>query len=126
MNITLKKLAKCVFKSGRQELVREMLKTEFTPEKVCLIAADGIATFSNKGMSKLTESQKGTLHTGCMKAHEVTGKMLEITAYDGEGGHDITESEAKQLGETMHNAVGTILTEDRMNAIIELVVSKVP
>lgn len=126
MEITLKKLAKCVFRSGRQEFVREMLKSEFTPEKICSMSAEGIATFSNKGMSRLTESQKGTLHTGCRSAHEVTGKMLEITAYDGDGGHNITDGEAKQLGETIRNAVGTLLTDERLNAVIEMVVSKVP
>lgn len=126
MKITVKKLAKCVFRSGRQALVDEVLREQLTADAVATLATHGAVDFIRTGSKRLTESQKSTMHTRFMSAHDVTGKLLEITSPDSDGGHDITPGEEAQLVQSVSAATGGIVTDDVLAKVRAAIVAKVP
>lgn len=126
MEVTLKKLAKCVFKSGRQALVREMLQEELTREKILGYVGEGIVYGINHGVNAIPQDKRGTLHTAFETAHNATGRLLEVTDPQSENGFEISPRETEVICDDLHCLTSSVFTDEMVAMLHEKIVARVP
>lgn len=124
--ITLKKLAKCVFRSGRQALVREILKEELNRDKVLDYVGQGIAYGINHGINAVPQEKRGTLHTAFMTSHNATGRLLEVTDPQSENGFEISPRETEIIRDDLHCLTGSVFTDETVRMIHEKIIERIP
>lgn len=126
MEVTLKKLAKCVFKSGRQALVKEMLDEELNREKILGYVSDAVAYGINFGINKIPQDRIGTMHTSLACARTAVGYLVEVTDPGSEEGSRISPGEAGTMCTALSGLTEGVFTEGTVKALHEKILSKVP
>ena len=126
MEVTLKKLVKCVFKSGRQDLVREMLLEELNRDKIINYVGEGIVYGINHGINAIPQEKRGTLHTAFETAHNATGRLLEVTDPQSENGFEISPRETETICDDLRCITSNVFTDETVAALHEKIIAKVP
>ena len=126
MEVTFKKLAKCVFKSGRQALVREMLQEELTRDKILGYCSDAVVFGINKGINAIPQDKRGTLHTAFELAHNSTGRLLAVTDPTSEEGFTVSANEAETIKNDISCLTFNVFTDEVVGMIHEKILAKVP
>lgn len=126
MEVTFKKLAKCVFKSGRQALVREMLEEELNRGKILEYASTGVAYGINKGINAVPQAKRATLHTALECAHNATGRLIAVTDPTSPGGMTVTPDEARLINQDLGLLTENVFTDATVKLIHEKILEKVP
>ena len=126
MEVTLKKLVKCVFKSGRQDFVREMLREELTRGKIIGYVGDGIVYGINHGINAIPQAKRATLHTAFETAHNATGRLLEVTDPQSENGFEISPRETDLICDDLHCLTSHVFTDETVAMLHEKIIARVP
>lgn len=126
MEFTFKKLAKCVFRSGRQALVREMLEEGLTRGKILEYAAAGVTYGINKGINAIPQEKRATLHTALECAHNATGRLIAVTDPTSPGGMTVTPDEVRLIGQDLGLLTENVFTEETVKLIHGKILEKVP
>lgn len=126
MEVTLKKLAKCMFKSGRQALVREMLEEELNRGKILEYASAGVVYGINKGINAVPQAKRATLHTALECAHNATGRLIAVTDPASSGGMTVTPDEAGLINHDLGLLTESVFTEETVKLIHKKILEKVP
>lgn len=126
MKVTITKLAKCVFKSGRQDLVREMLREELTRGKIIGYVGEGIVYGINHGINAIPQAKRANLHTAFETAHNATGRLLEVTDPQSENGFEISPREADLICDDLHCLTSHVFTDETVAMLHERIIARVP
>jgi len=126
MEITVKKLLKCVTQSGRRALVRELLQSELTRDKIIDYTGDGVTYGINRGVNATPQEKRGTLHTAFQLAHNATGKLLAVTDPTSENGFEVSPRETKVIRDEISCLTENVFTDEVVAMLHEKIVDKVP
>ena len=109
---------KLLTKNGRQQLARELLKKSLTPEAVSDYAAKGV----NNLLGRIQDKEKlGTVAVNVAQGSEIL-TLVSTAIQDGK----VTGDEAAEIVGRTRTLLGTAVTDDQINALIDKVVSYVP
>ena len=126
MEVTFKKLLKCLRRSGRQALVAEMLKEELTREKILGYVSEGVVYGINHGINAIPVEKRGTLHTCLSAAHGACGRLLEVTDPSSDGGETITADESKVVADDIGHLTSHVFTDEIVEVVHAKIIEKVP
>lgn len=127
MEITLKKLVKCVTQNGRRALVRELLEQELTKDALVSGACKAVTKGINDGINKIEDKSKlGTVHTGLTCLHNSVGAVLVATDPTSEEGVKISERETNKIVGDVGTSVCAIVDDEAVGKLREYIVAKVP
>ena len=109
---------KLITKSGRQSVARELLKECLTPEVVADYAAKGV----NNLLGRIQDKEKlGTVAVNVAQGSEIL-TLVSNAIKDGK----VTRDEAAEIVGRTRTLLGTAVTDDQINALIDKAVSYVP
>ena len=109
---------KLITKNGRQSVARELLKEYLTPEVVANYAAKGV----NNLLGRIQDKEKlGTVAVNVAQGSEIL-TLVSNAIKDGE----VTGDEAAEIVGRTRTLLGTAVTDDHINALIDKAVSYVP
>lgn len=126
MKVTLKKLAKCLFRSGRREFVREMIEQELTRDKILGYVNDGVVYGLNRGINAIPEQKRASLHTSLSMANHATTRLLEVTDPESEGGFLVSARESDIISGEIACLTKTVFTDDTVRRLHEKIIERIP
>lgn len=113
-------------RAGRQNIVRPFLKQMFTPDEIARMAAQGVSELLERGAGALSEERVASISRGCELGGTALANMAKAVSPDGDGGTTVTESEREAIAADLNGAVKGLLTQEQLDAVVEIIVSKVP
>ena len=111
-------LAKLITQNGRREFVRELLKEYITPDSAAKYGAQGV----NALLGKINDKEK--LGAVALNLEQGASLVADISAAIKDG--EVTADEAANITAKTTNLLGTCITQEKVDALIETVVAKVP
>lgn len=112
------KIWKMFTRSGRQEIVREILKDNITPETASRYGAQGV----NALLGKINDKEK--LGTVALNLEQGASLVADISAAIKDG--EVTPAEAENIAAKTQTLLGNVVDQSKVDALIECIVSKVP
>lgn len=126
MKVTFNKLVKCIFKSGRQELVRELLEDELSLKKITGYIGESTVYGINHGINAVPQKNRARLHAALMTAHNVTGRLLEVTDPQSENGFEISPRETETICNDLHDITSQVFTDETVAMLHEKIIARIP
>lgn len=117
---------KVITKSGRQELVREVVKEYVTPQMLSKLAADGVAKAIESGTLIAGEERVAKIACGCEYGGKFCAELGKAVNPEGDGGMTITENEKVNIALYLNAAIVNLVPTAACDKLVDLVVSKVP
>lgn len=112
------KIWKMFTRSGRQGIVREILKDNITPETASRYGAQGV----NAILGKINDKEK--LGTFALNLEQGASLVADISAAIKDG--EVTPAEAENITAKTQTLLGNVVDQSKVDALIECIVSKVP
>lgn len=105
--------------SGRQSIVREILKEYVTPSKIAELATEAAAQGLTAGAGKIDDDRLAKIANGCEKGANALIHITAAISPDGEGGKTITPGEKALICADIQTAVQSIVTQEALDGIVE-------
>lgn len=113
-------------RSGRQDIVREMVKPYVTVDAIANYATDGVAKVLAAGAEKLTDERCAQIAEGCRLGGNALIYLTGAVSPDGDGGKIVTDAEKVEIRTCLAGAVRSLVTQEGLDEILEKVIEKVP
>lgn len=126
MKLTLPMILKCLTKSGRRQVVAELLKTELTRDKILDYVGQAIAYGINHGINAVPQDKRGTLHTAFETAHNATGRLLEVTDPQSEEGFTISPRETEVITDDLHCLTSNVFSGEVVEVVHAKIIERIP
>lgn len=120
------KVLRCVTKAGRRALVKEILESELTREKIIGYVGQAIAYGINKGINAIPQDRRGTIHTSLELAHNATGRLLEVTNPESEEGFTVSPRETEIITDDLHCLTSNIFSGEVVEVVHAKIIERVP
>ena len=112
---------KLITQKGRRELVREAARDYLTVENVSKLAADGVSALLANSCRNIPDAKMEAVCSYCRE-----GCTLLACISSAVSDKVITPAEAMEIATQAAALTGGIVTQERVNAVIEKIVEKVP
>ena len=109
---------KCITKSGRQSLARELLEEYLTPETV--------AEYAAKGVNSLLGRIKDKDRLGAVAVNVEQGAALLALVSKAIADGEVTGDEAAEISGRVQTLCGSVVTAEKVDALVSKAVSYVP
>lgn len=111
-------ILKLITQNGRREFVRSQLKSYITPGAAAKYCAQGVNTL----LGRVNDKEK--LGAIALNLEQALSLVADISAAVKDG--EVTPDEAAAITARTTNLLGSVVTQDKVDALVELVVAKVP
>lgn len=112
---------KVLTKSGRQSLVRDAVKDYLTVHKVSELASEGVSALIARTCAGIPDERMQRICGNCRD-----GAALFAAIADAVADKVVTPEEAAEICMQTARLTGEIITQDRIDAILESIVARVP
>lgn len=109
---------KLITKNGRQDIVRNMLRESITTDVVAKYAAQGV----NSLLGRINDKEK--LGAVALNLEQGASLVADISAAIKDG--EVSADEAATISARTANLLGSVVTQDKVDALIEHVAQMVP
>ena len=109
---------KLITKKGRQEVVRDILKETITTDVAAKYGAQGV----NSLLGRVNDKEK--LGAVALNLEQGASLVADISAAIKDG--EVTADEAANITAKTSNLLGNVVTQDKVDSLIETLVAKVP
>ena len=109
---------KLITKNGRQDIVRNMLRESITTDVVAKYAAQGV----NSLLGRINDKEK--LGAVALNLEQGASLVADISAAIKDG--EVSADEAAGISARTANLLGSVVTQDKVDALIEHVAQMVP
>ena len=109
---------KLITKNGRQDIVRNMLRESITTDVVAKYAAQGV----NSLLGRINDKEK--LGAVALNLEQGASLVADISAAIKDG--EVSADEAAAISARTANLLGSVVTQDKVDALIEHVAQMVP
>lgn len=110
---------KVLYRSGRQDIFRELMKEFLTPDKIADIVTDAATHMIEAGAGAITDERAAQIAVGCERGGTA---LIHITAAvnpNGEDGKAVSAGEKALIGADIKSAVNSLVTQDMLDEAIE-------
>lgn len=112
---------KVLTKTGRQSLVREAARAYLTREKVAELASDGVSRLLAQACEGIPEARMQKVCGYCRD-----GATLFAAVADAVADKVVTTDEAAEICAQVARLTGEVVTQERVDAVVENIVARVP
>ena len=109
---------KLLTKSGRQSIVRDLLHEYVTPDAATKYAAQGVNTL----LGRVNDKEK--LGSVALSLEQGASLVADVSAAIKDG--EVTADEATQICQKTQTLLASTVTQEKVDALIEHIVAKVP
>lgn len=109
---------KLITKNGRQDIVRNMLRESITTDVVAKYAAQGV----NSLLGRINDKEK--LGAVALNLEQGASLVADISAAIKDG--EVSADEAAGISAKTSTLLGSVVTQDKVDALIEHVAQMVP
>ena len=109
---------KLITKNGRQDIVRNMLRESITTDVVAKYAAQGV----NSLLGRINDKEK--LGAVALNLEQGASLVADISAAIKDG--EVSADEAATISAMTSTLLGSVVTQDKVDALIEHVAQMVP
>ena len=109
---------KLITKNGRRDVVRNMLRESITTDVVAKYAAQGV----NSLLGRINDKEK--LGAVALNLEQGASLVADISAAIKDG--EVSADEAATISAWTANLLGSVVTQDKVDALIEHVAQMVP
>lgn len=117
---------KLLTRSGRQELVRGLMKEYLTPEVVGGIAASAVAKVLDKSTAKVSDERCAQIALGCTTGCNALTHLAAAIDPNGEDGKSVSVGEREVISNDIKAAIPLLVSKEGLESACELVIAKVP